>query len=215
MAVPPATAKREIRNPLSNSEKRALEGKGLPKSLHSIPKSPRKSSPATAAFGSSLRLVSHERLYSQFAPFGISFEAFQALLLSLRIPSIHIGDTRLVDMTTFYIVMHAILRPGEPDYIAPCAPLPPSSLPSRTTVDPLWLTTAWPAAVSSLVDSRALLEPQLTPRAILDLAHDAAARLSSFPSSLPLCEVTTSYPDGTFDARWLPPVPSLSNPRPS
>lgn len=183
-----------------------MRGIGLVRTPHSTRKGPRSATPGAknpiAAFGSSLRLVSHTRLYSQFAPFGLSFDSFQALLRALQIPSIHFAPgIAAVDSSAFYIIMHAILAPGEPDFVAPSCPPPP--VPHRTSITPEWLHAHWEPAVSHLIDCRRLLEPQLTPSSILQLAREASSRLLSFSSTIPVCEVTTSYPDGTFDSRWL------------
>lgn len=192
-----------------------LRGIGLVRSPHSTRKTSSQSTPGgknpIAAFGSSLRLVSHARLYTQFAPFGITFDSFQALLRALRIPSIHLTPgVAAVDSSAFYVIMHAILAPGEPDFVAPSCPPPP--VPHRTSITTEWLHANWEPAVTHLLDCRRLLEPQLSAPSLLKLAREASARLLSFTSTVPVCEVTTSYPDGTFDCKWLLSTRPLDNP---
>lgn len=215
------------KSPWREAEKLARENDfKAPQSLdrlpHRIPPRENLQGLGLVAFGSSLRLVSHDRLHSEFAAIGMSKKAFQALLRALCVPSIHINNQTFVDATTFYICMHAILRPGQPDFYAPGSLLKwkhkARNLPVRTNVTPEWLLSHWEQAAQELVYSRDLMEPRLTPREINKLCRSAAQRLKDFAQQVPFVEFFNSFRTGAeahyYAARPNPDRLTPSDPDP-
>lgn len=82
-------------------------------------------SSATPAPLSYVSIGPYSRLYSEdffiqaLAPLGITRRSFRALLRSLSVPTIEIGRTRLIDHISLALAFRAILRIGEPDFLAP------------------------------------------------------------------------------------------------
>lgn len=193
-------------------------GKLLPGSLKYIKRGQENQSPhhkSVMAFGSSLRLISHEHLLTEFAPLGFTKQSLARLFRALKIPSFHIGPHRFVDAYTFYLIMHAILRPGEPDFIAPCANAMRSklrkSIKARVSITTEFAQDAIPTAARDLIYCRHLLEPKLTTVAISNTARDAAQRLREFTENIPLAQVITRFRTGA-DAYWLKRISTPGDP---
>lgn len=192
-------------------------GKAFPASLKYIKRGVEKASPhhkTVAAFGSSLRLISHSQLLTQFGPLGFNRFTLLHFLQALRIPSIHIGRERFVDAYTFYLIMHIILRPGKPDFLTPnCLAKKtllnkrngagrPYRRTQRASVPLTEIERELPEAARDLIYCRNLLEPKLTTASITTLASEAAERLRTFTSHLPIAQIITRFREGA-DAYWL------------
>lgn len=133
-----------------------------------------------AAFGSSLRLVSVERLWSQFAPFGVTLPSFVRFLHTLHIPLLHIGRTRLVDSLSFYLVMRALLRLGRPDFLAPGSLTPQTRDRETTREIPLSsIQKNLESLTRELIYARHVLAPTLHPEKIKELAADVARTIAT------------------------------------
>lgn len=98
------------------------ERRGLASPYHT--RMPRRShvsanKPAFFSFGPFARLYSEEHFLDALAPLGMTRRSLRAFFRALSVPTIEIGSTRLVDHLSLVIALRAVLRVGEPDFLAP------------------------------------------------------------------------------------------------
>lgn len=141
--------------------------------------------------GPFVTLTSEDHYLQALKPLGMTRVGFRCLLVSLCVPYIEIGSTRLIDDLSFQIAIRSILRVGEKPFLAPgCHTL-------ATTVSrdhPAYATALQPAhvteALSTLISELLLthgLEAKPSSRSAKMASIDAAARLlSAGLASLPV-----------------------------
>ena len=67
------------------------------------------------SLGSGLRLFHEDWYIREFV--GVDRTAFRRLCRALKVPMIHIGTRRFVEMTTFLLAMRSVSRIGQPDFV--------------------------------------------------------------------------------------------------
>lgn len=133
--------------------------------------------------------LTYSRLYAEdlfldpvqgLGAFGITRRGFRDLCKALSVPYIEIGNTRLIDALSFSLAMRAILRIGEPSFLAPgCFTLSKGRRPEDTTTS---LDTeklrgdALERVLLELLASKKLALRASTPK-IKEAAQAAAARM--------------------------------------
>lgn len=87
---------------------------------------PRREKPASSPYnlvafsmGPGNRLYSEDYYLKELEPLGVTRKGFRAWLRALKVPTLEIGDVRLVDNLTFSIALRAALRIGQPDFLGP------------------------------------------------------------------------------------------------
>ena len=70
-------------------------------------------------FGSGVRLRPLRSIHNQIGPCGITYRGLLAWIRGLNIPIIHIGENAYINPRYFEIAVHAITRPGNPDFLVP------------------------------------------------------------------------------------------------
>lgn len=71
------------------------------------------------SIGPNVHLYSEAHFLRELAPLGMTVRSFRALLRALRVPTIEVGNTRLIDHLSFSLALRAVLRIGEPDFLVP------------------------------------------------------------------------------------------------
>jgi hypothetical protein len=87
--------------------------------------------------------LTYSRLYAEdlfldpksgLGAMGMTRKGFRALCKALSVPTIEVGNTRLVDALSFSLAMRSVLRLGQPDFLAPgCLTLQRGRRPKDTT----------------------------------------------------------------------------------
>ena len=145
-------------------------------------------------FGSWFRLYSEAQLLQQFAPFNLSLRSLRLLLSNLGVPSIHIGNQRLVDGFSLFLALRAVLSIGEPDFVCP------NSMSHRKGTEPskinlLNLRARYRRLVADLLYAKRFNGMTLTDSEIRRTADLALARLQQNAYRLALTSVVKSHQD--------------------
>lgn len=133
--------------------------------------------------GDFVTLISEDHYLQAFAPLGMTIQGFRRLLASLRVPTIEIGSTRLVDDLSFQIALRSILRLGQKPFLAPgCTTLAVSASRDHpdyaTSLHPERLTQDLSALIAELLLTHGL-EAKPSARSAKKAAIQAASRLLS------------------------------------
>jgi len=164
---------------------------------------------ACISLGPETRLYSEDFFLHELAPLGITRKGFRALLAALGVPSLEIGNTRLIDHLTLLIAFRSILRIGNPVFLAP------GSLTLRkqrfleryqTRLDPEYARAHLETILAELLTSRTVAPHSRMSRAALTRTiREAAATLASAGyTSLPLAAQSRTSLKALRRARKLP-----------
>ena len=99
-----------------------------------MPPKPTPSPNIAVTFGSVARLFPVQKLHDALRPCGLSLEGTLALLRMLKVPVLHTPKAKLIDSNSLYLALKAVLRVGEPDFVAPEAE-PPQDHPWTSSLD--------------------------------------------------------------------------------
>lgn len=170
------------------------------------------------SFGDAPRLVSLSYISDQLEPLGLTPHSTELLLHRLRVPIIHFGTTKLVDLTSFQLALCAISRIGEPDFSTPETPsmgrckVPKSRL--RTELDLDEFKEDWTQIFQHFICGKTALGAY-KPKALQEAALAAAERLLSLGFHNRLAEQTVALTQESFKeaSKTFPTINAPTNPQ--
>lgn len=136
---------------------------------------------AVIAFSPGNRLVSEDHFLAQLAPVGMTRRGFRSLCRALLVPTLELGSTRFLDAYSFSLALRAILRVGQPDFLAPgCTTLRKARThptDATTTLDPAYFEKHASIVIAELLSMRRFTDLKVT-REVVDAAREASQRMA-------------------------------------
>lgn len=145
------------------------------------PMTTKKNPPLSAiSIGPYVRLYSEDHFLRELAPLGLTRNTLRRFFRALSVPTLHLSKTRYVDAFTLSLALRAVLRIGEPDFLAPgCDVLQTGEKPRRTTksLDPTRLRSDLEPLIFELLAAHKTRAWDIPSAEIAAAARDAARRL--------------------------------------
>ena len=135
---------------------------------------------STISIGPYVRLYSETHFLQELAPLGFTVKSLRQFFRALSVPTLHLSGTRYVDAFSLTLALRAVLRIGEPDFLAPgCSTNLKGRKPRRTTTtfNPARLRGDLEPLIFELLAAHKTRAWDVPALEIADAARDAARRL--------------------------------------
>jgi hypothetical protein len=135
---------------------------------------------STISIGPYVRLYSEQHFLQELAPLGLTLDSLRRFFRALSVPTLHLAGTRYIDAFSLSLALRAVLRIGEPDFLAPgCAASAKGRKPPRTTrtLNPARLKGDLEPLIFELLAAHKTRAWDIPSTEIADAARDAARRL--------------------------------------
>lgn len=141
----------------------------------------KKNPPLSAiSIGPYVRLYSEDHFLRELSPLGLSRNTLRRFFQALSVPTLHLSNTRYVDAFTLSLALRAVLRIGEPDFLAPGSALSLKGRKSRRTtnaLNPARLRSDLESLIFELLAAHKTRAWDIPSTQIADAAREAARRL--------------------------------------
>lgn len=129
-----------------------------------------------------MRFLSADYFVREMQPLGMTMRGFRGLCKALGVPMLRIGRTWVVELFSFHTAMRAIMRIGQPDFLAPGCDYKASGGEKKgmtTTLSREYYEENFEALIGEMLAARAV-HGLPSPRATVRAAKQAAKRLVNF-----------------------------------